>query len=320
MEEENYMFEEINKELEELKQGINRLKKTESMLDSLRSTLSQLETKNMALKTALEKEELDVENLSKKNLTTIFYTILGSKEKQLEKERQEALAVRLKYEDNLKQIDDLQYQISKLIEEQKQFRNSETLYNQLYGKKYDMLKESGNKEFHKIMELEDSILSSKANLKEIKEAISAGNRVMDKITSAQKSLDSAEGWGTWDLIGGGGLITNIVKHSHIDDAKEAASEIQSLLNNFKTELADIKIDSEIQINIEGFTKFADFFLDGLIFDWVVQSRIHDSMDSVQKVKGEVETVLRKLSLMQNSIENTITNRTTQLSEFIETAK
>lgn len=313
------MFEDMNKELEELKQGINRLKKTESMLESLRSTLRQLESKGAALKTELDKEELDVENLNKKNLTTIFHTILGSKEKQLEKERQEALAARLKYEDNIKQIDDIKYQISKLIEERKQYQNSEILYSQLYRKKYDMLKESGNTKFHKIMELEDSISACKADLKEIKEAISAGNQVMNKIASAQKSLDSAKGWGTWDLIGGGGLITNMVKHSHIDDAKEAASEIQSLLNNFKTELADIKISSEIQINIEGFTKFADFFLDGLIFDWVVQSRIHESMDSVQKVKEEVETVLRKLSLMQNNIENTITTQTTRLSEYIETA-
>ncbi len=314
-----YMFEEINKELEELKQGMNRFEKIESMLSILKDQLSELETKDVNLQKELEKEESDVEHLNKKSLTSIFYTILGSKEEQIEKERQEALAARLKLNDNLKQMEDTKYQITKLKEERKQYQNNEVLYNLLYEKKYNLMKESGKPEFQKIMEIEAGISSYKANIKEIKEAITAGNRVMDQIVNAESSLNSAEGWGTWDMLGGGGLVTNMIKHSHIDNAKDAVSRIQSLLNSFRTELTDIKINSEIHIQIEGFAKFADFFFDGLISDWVVQSRINDSLDSVQRVKVEVKNVLRKLEQMESGMNNELNSRSRELSSLIENA-
>ncbi len=314
------MFEEMNVELEELKQGMHRYEKIESMLGSLQEQLRELEGKNEELQKVSEKEEADVENLNKKSLAALFYTILGSREEQAEKERQEALAARLKLEDNSKQIEDTKYQISKLGEEKRQYENYEARYHQLYKRKYNTMKESGVTDFQKIFQLEDDIALYKSNLKEIKEAVLAGNRVMNQIGSAESSLDSAEGWGTWDMIGGGGLITNMIKHSHIDDARDAASQIQSSLNSFRTELADIKITSEIHIEIEGFAKFADFFFDGLISDWVVQSRIHDSMDSVQRVKEEVSSVLRKLEQMQAGMESKIAGLNRELSGFIETAR
>ncbi len=312
------MFEDMNKELDELKQGMYRYEKIESMLRSLQEQLKELEEKQEGLKKELDKEEADVEQLNKKSLAAVFYTILGSKEEQLEKERQEALAAGLKLDDNLKQIDDIKYQISKLTEEKSQYQNYKARYHRLYNKKYNLMKESGNAAFEKIFKIEDDIALCKSDRKEITEAISAGNRVMSQISGAESSLNSAEGWGTWDIIGGG-LITDVIKHSHIDDAKDAVSKIQSLLNNFRTELADISIQSEIQIEIQGFAKFADFFFDGLISDWVIQSRIHDSMDSVRRVKGEVNGVLKKLEHMQDDVEKRIGQLNRELSQFVETA-
>lgn len=311
------MFEEMNQEMEELKQGINRLRKSDYMLQSLSDQLRELESNKIKLEVEVDMEELDVEKLNKKSLTTIFYSILGSMEKQLEKERQEALAARLKLEDNLKQIEDLNFQIAKLRQERKQYQNNEVLYNQLYQKKYEQLKSSGNPYYQNIMELEEGTRNCKASLKEIKEAITAGNRVMDQIKSAESSLNSAEGWGTWDVLGGG-LITDMMKHSHIDDARDAVSKIQSLLNSFRTELADVTIHSEIQIQIEGFSKFADFFFDGLIADWVIQSRINDSQESVQRVKSEVSSVLRKLEQMEAAVNTEFNRLNRKLAELIET--
>ncbi|NLL62799.1 MAG: hypothetical protein GX241_00935, partial [Ruminococcaceae bacterium] len=45
-----------------------------------------------------------------------------------------------------------------------------------------------------------------------------------------------------------------------------------------------------------FVKFADFFFDGLISDWIVQSRIHDSQESVNNVRRDVNNVLDKPEL------------------------
>lgn len=313
------MFEQMNKELEELQQGINRYRKIETMLEKLQAQLSSQERRQYELEQELKKENLDVEKINKKSMAALFYTILGSREKQIEKERQEALAAQLKYDDITRQIADTRRQIAELKSERSEFRNCESNFNALYQKKYGILKAQDNENAKKIAELEYKIILYKSNLKEISEAISAGNSVIHSLNRVTNSLDSAEGWGKWDMWGGGGLITDLVKHSHIDDARDAASEVQMLLNRFRTELADVKISSQISIDIEGFVKFADFFFDGLIADWVVQSRIHDSQESVDRVMGQVYSVLRKLSQMQDNDKRALENLENELSSLITKA-
>lgn len=253
------------------------------------------------------------------SISAVFYTILGSKDKRIEKERQEVLAAELKLEDIIRQITETKRHISELREERKEISYSENKYNELYNEKYEMMIQSNNQNTSKIIELEKKIETYKANLKEIKEAISAGNSVLYSLDKVDKSLGSARGWGTWDMLGGGGLITDMIKHGHIDDAKEKASEVQALLNRFRTELTDVKVSSSITIEVDGFVKFADFSFDGLISDWVVQSRIHDSQESVSKVRNEVKSVLSKLSILQNNDRANLSNLENELTKLIADA-
>jgi hypothetical protein len=69
---------------------------------------------------------------------------------------------------------------------------------------------------------------------------------------------------------------------------------------FRTELADIKINNDIHFETDGFGKFADFFFDGLIADWCMQSRIEESLQSVSHVKNQVQQVLIRLNSMESS--------------------
>ena len=73
------------------------------------------------------------------------------------------------------------------------------------------------------------------------------------------------------------------------------------------------------INIDGFDKFADFFFDGLIADWFVQSKIHKSQESVSRVKSEVYGVLNKLSRMRDSDKNEIARLESDLSRIVTEA-
>lgn len=310
------MYKDINKELEELQQGIYRCKNIDKMLISLDQQLSEQESRQTELEHELEKENLDVEKLKKMSISTMFYTILGSKEKQIEKERQEALAAQLKLDDINDQIIDTKRHISKLRAERSEIRHPEQKYNELYKKKYELLVQDNSENSSKIIELEDKIAAFKSNLKEISEAISAGNSVMLSLNDVDKSLGSAEGWGMWDMIGGGGLLTGMIKHGHIDDARNKASQVQRQLNRFRTELADVRISSSITIDIDGFTKFADFFFDGLIVDWVVQSKIHDSQESVNRVRREVSSVLSKLKTMEANDKGQLTHLEIELSRII----
>ncbi|MDD3174719.1 MAG: hypothetical protein PHF63_13870 [Herbinix sp.] len=116
------------------------------------------------------------------------------------------------------------------------------------------------------------------------------------------------------------MISDLAKHSHIDDAKSEVEETQSALSRFRTELADVKITSSISIETDGFAKFADFFFDGLIADWCMQSRIQESQESVNKTKNQVQQVLSKLESMERAEATQVEQLEREMSQFITQAQ
>jgi hypothetical protein len=52
-------------------------------------------------------------------------------------------------------------------------------------------------------------------------------------------------------------------------------------------------------NIHIYAKFADFFFDGLIADWYMQSKINNSYESVSNVKNQVTSTIYKLQQMES---------------------
>lgn len=311
------MQSDLNKELQKVQEGMLYHKKLVSKLADLRTQKCSLEIKVKQLKKQLEKEDLDVENLEGKSISHVFYTLLRNIDKKLEKEREEALAARLKYNQasmDLKYVED---EIAGLELEVSKNSDWESIYQRLYGEKKEQLIASGSKTGEEILELSQKLTTHRNYGKELSEAIAAGKSVLTYLESAIDSLSSADNWGTWDLFGGG-LLTDMAKHSKIDEAKESVSVAQTKLSRFHSELADVRVRNDFSIEISDFEKFADFFFDGLFADWHMQSKIRDSLESVVSTKDQVESVLSKLKHMEkenidkiNSLEDKINNLITK---------
>ena len=131
---------------------------------------------------------------------------------------------------------------------------------------------------------------SKTMTEEVREARTAGIRALNSLRQAQRCLDSARGWGVLDILGGG-LITNLVKHSKLSDAQRCVDQARYDLDAFRRELADVNVPD---VQIDGFLGFADFFFDGFLADFMVQSRINESRARLEDACRRVEDVLRML--------------------------
>jgi hypothetical protein len=308
----------INEKIEQAQQGIARLLKIDSMIQQLKLEKSQLESKAVQLKAILEKEDYDVEKIENKSIASVFYSMLGKLEKHVEKERREALSAKLKYDQAVRDLEDVKYQIAKLSSERLNYVNCQQEYDMLFADKKERLMNDSGESAQKILELTGKLNLEKINLKEIKEATFAGRNVLESLQRILNSLGSAEGWGTWDLLGGG-LLSDIAKHSHIDDAKAETENTQRLLRQFHSELTDIRINSDIRIETGGFSKFADFFFDGLIADWFMQSKINESQESVLNVQSQVLTVVSKLEQMELQTKANIKSFDEEIKQFIATA-
>ena len=291
------MNSELNKKLDEAQQKIYRLNKIDAMLEDLRNDEKELRHKVFELKEILDKENLDVEKLDSTNIVSVFYSITGKLEDKKEKEQREALSAKLKYDQANYDLYSIQEEILKLEEERENYKGCFNEFNSLYEQKKEVLIRTDAASASKILEIRDKIEGSKRNLKELREAVSAGHSAVNSLDIALDSLGSAQGWGTWDLLGGG-LISDLAKHSHIDDASREVERAHHHLRRFKTELADVRINYDIRFETDGFAKFADFFFDGLIADWFMQSKINNSYDSVSDVKNQVNSVLYKLQQLK----------------------
>jgi hypothetical protein len=95
-------------EQKRLKQKLEQnLRMVEKELNDKSSTLETLRIK-------LEKEKVDVDKLERTSLTAMFYAVLGSREQQLEKERQEMLVAQLSYQQTKYQVTFLEQEQSSL--------------------------------------------------------------------------------------------------------------------------------------------------------------------------------------------------------------
>ncbi|MFT3982870.1 MAG: hypothetical protein QM697_03095 [Lachnospiraceae bacterium] len=128
--------------------------------------------------------------------------------------------------------------------------------------------------------------------KEIREAISAGERALNSLREAQDYLKSAGNWGIVDILGGG-LITDLIKHSKLNNASECMEAARQDLRSFQRELDDVN-EYLPNIQIGDFLTFADFFFDGFIADMFVQSKIGDAKEQVAEAIDQVERIVSRL--------------------------
>ncbi len=261
----------------------------------------ELEEKSLELddlQEQLAKEEMDVEKLSQLSLVSLFQTVLGNREQQLEKERQEMLAAQLKYQRMKSQVDYLRQDLESVIRKLNSLQGIENEYEQLLADKEQLLRRENSPIVYELLNLSEIIGSTSAEIRELEEAINAGKYTIEGLDQVIELLRSAENWGTWDLLGGG-LLSTAMKHSRIDEARQSIHEVQNRISQLKRELTDIQNNAEFQINISEFDTFADFFFDGLIFDWVVQSKINESLNQTKKTKKAIQSMVSNLTSLKN---------------------
>lgn len=278
---------------------VARQKKLRAMLDSLYARRNELEGRERELAAVRAAEQKDVDRLEGASLAALFYSMIGKKDEQLDKEQQEACAAAAKHESARRELEAVRQDIARYESELAALDGCEARYAQALADKREALKARGDGQAERILRLEQEIAAQRAQEREIEEAIDAGRAARDITDSILSSLDSASGWSTVDLIGGG-LVADLAKHSHLDSAQYQIEDLQIQLSRFRTELSDVAVNAGIQTQVDGFLRFADYFFDGLIVDWMVRDRIQQSQAQVGNTADEIKRVLRRLYEMQDA--------------------
>ena len=290
-----------DEKLKALQEKISRSRQLTSMLKELRGQRDTIAARVRELEAIKVDEQADVDRLEGRSLASFFYNVIGKMDERLNKEREEAYAARVKYDAAARELEAIDGDIQRCESELSGLRGCEREYEATLREKANAVKSAGGARAEEILKLEERHAYLESEKKELREAISAGNSARSTAESVLSSLDSAEGWGTWDLLGGG-LLADMAKHSHLDEAQGAIERLQSQLRRFKTELADVTIHADMQVNVDGFLRFADYFFDGLFADWAVMDKISQSQSQVQSTKNQIDSVLSRLNSMMSAAE------------------
>lgn len=281
-------------QLDQLREKMARKHKLSTEVSALEDQRADLAARVQQLKEQTYKEQLDVDQLENFSAAKLFYQIMGKLDERLEKEQSELYAAALRYDSARQELQAVEADLAARREELSRLAGCEAEYSRLLEARARELREDPQSpSARRLIALEEQEARLNARSKELQEAIQAGYDALSDISSIEDALSSAEGWGTWDVFGGG-LISDMAKYSHLDDAQRQINGLQRSLSRFRTELADVDIRTDVQIEVDSFLRFADYFFDNIFTDWAVLDRIRRAQSQIHEVDGSVRSILSRL--------------------------
>ena len=296
------------KDLKALWEQVAEKKVVDAKYQELQAQRKTVAQRVRQLEKVKQSEQADVDRLERGSLAAFFYQMVGRMDEKLDKEQQEAYAARVRYDAAVRELASIDADLARLEARLKGLSGCEQRYQDALMERFREIKETNSPAAQELMESESRVVELKLRRREIREAVQAGKTALKQAGAVLESLDSARGWSTMDLVGGG-IWSDLAKYDHLDEAQEQVEQLQVDLRRFKTELADVEINAEIQVTIEGFLRFADFFFDNLFTDWEVRDRIDQSIDQVRDTKRQIQRVLDKLERMEGSIKAQLEDET-----------
>ncbi len=304
-----------DEELQRLSAQVARKTHLQKMLKSLYDQKSRLDIKVEELESIKNDEQRDVEKLEGRSLTAFLYECLGKKEAKLDEERKQAYAASAKYDVAFRELSAIKSDIQKYENELQDLLDCEKSYAKILGEKAAVIKDKKDHNAERILHLEKEITYLQRQKKEIREAINVGEEAKNITNQLLEKIQEAKNWGIYDLLAGG-VTSSTVKHITLDEAQELTETLQVKLNRFSTELSDTAIDANIKVNIEGFLRFADCFLDSFFADYEVLEDIKESEKKVKNTAKEIENILNHLSELLSDFEEERLAKKEALHELI----
>lgn len=289
----NQRLYEIDQAIEALTAAQARRKQLDAQIEELHRQRGERQAKVDETAQSFRKEQDDVDKLEKGGVHAFLLTLIGHKEERLDKERREALAAKLQYDQARSDLEYLENKLNGLIRERDGLRDAPEQLEALWTEKAELVKTMGGQTGARLVELDRQLSDVTHQQKELEEALSAGENAKRLLGQVQDDLDSARSWGTWDMLGGG-LIATMAKYDRLDSAQSSIRAAQRALSDFRTELADVSQLQVPNIQIGEFATFADYFFDGIFSDWYVQSSIKTAQEGVSEVHMKLTAALRDL--------------------------
>lgn len=309
-----------NIQLQEIKNRIDMLPLMKERLSKLQGRIRDAEEEVETLLESYNKETMDVERLKDERLSVYILKTVGRYEGKLNKETDEQLTAKLKYDKAVETVNGLKKQEEELKERVSLLNKEKELFEIELKDREEKIRNSFSSEaavlYNKLQASQD--MCSK-QLIEISEAISAANRALDTLDTAINHLNSAEGWATYDIWFKSGIVAHMAKYGHIDDAEEAFGRLSSQLHELKNELDDVNMSENIEFEgVDSATRTVDFWFDNIFTDLNVRDTIRNDSEQASRLRSRINGIISKLESNRSQVRGKIKDIESQRTELIMT--
>lgn len=243
-----------------------------------------------------DKELDDLDSMEGLSMKGLFYKVLGSKEQQIEKERQEYLKASLLYNELKEGVELLEFEIEVLERKVSRIPEVQEKLVELKSiREKEILNEGGTKanDMRVILLKQEEAHIMKKELEEANQAVSEMHSLFMEL---RHHLKKAHDWGKWDTMSKKSNYYGWQKRGALDRARQVVSQIKNNSYRVKKELSDIGyLDYyEESSNVE-YSSFAEVFFDNIITDWIIQRKIKSSLNTAIQEIRKLEAILAQLA-------------------------
>ena len=118
--------------------------------------------------------------------------------------------------------------------------------------------------------------------------LSTAEKALASLKETSMYLSHADGWGTFDMFGGG-MMASAIKNDDIRIAQKASKKATEHMKQLKECEG---LEHALAGMAEGFTGFADVFFDNFFIDWHVQTQITNASRKCNVAKDKVSQIVK----------------------------
>lgn len=288
---------ELEQTITELKMRLHKIDTLAVYMETLKQKLDENDVALTRAEQAYEKEFADVEKLKKMSLAAFFAYLHKDKEERLAKEEQEAMHAAFL----MKQLEsERESMLREFAHCETEIKQKETIEKAL--EEAQLERSYQDQDLHKdIVACRDLMEQLRQEEKEIDEALGVGEQVMGKLQNACDLLHNAHTWGTIDMFGGG-FMSAVIKHSHLNNAQQVIADIENDISRFQKELKDVQ-DVVIQhVDMSMGNVVMDYAFDNFFTDYLIRAQIDEVHASLEQLQHKVYEICSKLEAQKKQAE------------------
>lgn len=239
-------------------------------------------------------EDRDVHKLEAFSLTKIWAHLKGCHEDDVARETAERQSAHYDYLTQRARADADQRHVEQLTERLAALGDVGIELERALDAKERWLQDNDGPGAARLLEISGMRGQLTAELRELEQAGSAGQRALKELRSAAAQLDSARSWSAYDTWFDGGFIASMVKEDKLDVVAASLRLADTDLKRFSTELADVHLEGVRLVELSSFTRVFDVWFDNFFTDFAVRDRIIEAQEKVDQAITGVKRILSDL--------------------------